>query len=187
MTPERARAALAGAALGVLVVGLTGVDGGILWIVAAVFTLRAAIGAAPGLAWGIACVGVGLRWGSFAVGDLETATRLFGSSVIAGAPLTRIGVTAALAGAVVDEARRGGLRSDSWVERGAALAAIVALVPLFLVEGPTRDPVLAVIWGVAAAVALVVALALHPVARRVPSWLPLPVVIGGVVVVAGAA
>lgn len=180
MTPERARSALAGGSLGALIVGLTGVDAGILWIVAAVFTLRAVIGAAPGLVWGIACAGAGLRWGSFAVGDVETATRLFGASVVAGAPLTRIGMTAALAGALVDEAKRAGLRSDSWVERAAALAAAVALVPLFLVEGPSRDPVLAATWGLAAAGALLAVLALQPIARRLPTWLPLPIVVGGV-------
>ncbi|MGH2758254.1 MAG: hypothetical protein ACRDKJ_01695 [Actinomycetota bacterium] len=180
MKPERARAALAGGALGACIVGLTGVDAGILWIVTGVFTLRSVTRSAPGLAWGIACMGVGLRWGSFAVGDLETATRLFGATVIAGGPVARIGMTAALAGAVMDEARRGGLRADSWVDRGAALVALVVLVPLFLVEGASSDPILAGVWAVAAAATLLAGLALHPVAKRLPSWVPLPVVVAGV-------
>ena len=170
---------LAGAALGACVIGLAGVDGGILWIVAGVFTLRSAVRSAPGLAWGIACIGVGLRWGSFAVGDLETATRLFGATVVAGGPAARIGMAAALVGALIDESRRDGLRSDSWVERGAAVVATVALVPLFLVEGATGEPLTAVVWGLAGAAILLAALAMQPITRRIPSWTPLPLVIAG--------
>jgi hypothetical protein len=179
MSPERARAALAGTAIGACLVGLVGVDAGILWIVAGVFTLRSVTRSSLGLAWGIACIGAGLRWGTFAVADLETATRLFGATVIAGAPAARVGMTVAFAGAVVDEARRGGLRADSWVDRGAALVALSALVPLFLVEGPARDPLLAAVWAVVAAGMLLAALALHPVARHVPSWAPLVMVVAG--------
>lgn len=166
--------------MGACLVGLSGVDAGILWIVAGVFTLRSVTRSAPGLAWGIACVGAGLRWGTFAVADLETATRLFGATVIAGAPAARVGMTVAFAGAVVDEARRGGLRSDSWVDRGAALTASVTLVPLFLVEGASRDPVLAAVWATVAVGTLLTALVLHPIAQRVPAWAPLPVVVAGV-------
>lgn len=187
MSPERARAALAGTALGACLVGLAGVDAGILWLVAGVFTLRSIARSSLGLAWAIACVGAGLRWGTFALADLETATRLFGSTITVGTPAARVGMAVSFAGAVLDEARRGGLRAESWVDRGAALVASVALVPLFLAEGPGRDPVLAAVWAGAAVGTLLATLTLHPVVCRVPAWAPVPIVVAGIAaaVVAG--
>src|SRR5688572_9626875 len=67
VTSTRARPALAGAALAACLVGLVGVDAGILWIVAGVFTLRSLVRAEPGAAWGLACMGAGLRWGSLGI------------------------------------------------------------------------------------------------------------------------
>lgn len=154
-------------------------DAGILWIVAGVFTLRSLIPAAPGLAWGIACVGAGLRWGSLGVGDLETATRLFGSTLTAGGLAVRAGMAAVLVGAIVDEARRGGLGIESWVGRAAALTACVALVPLFIVEGPVRRMWNLGSWAAASAAVVLAVLALHPLARRLPWWIPGALVVAG--------
>lgn len=163
------------------VVGLLGADSGLVWIVAGVFTIRALAGAPPGLAWGIACLGAGLRWGTLGVGDVETATRLLGATVMAGSPVVRIGMAAAAAGALADEARQGGLFATSWLERSAAVAATVALVPLFFAEGPTRLSASAVAWMLAAAGALVANVLLQPLVRRVPWWLPVSVVTVGVI------
>jgi hypothetical protein len=159
-----------------------GVDAGILWIVAGVFTLRSLVRAAPGAAWGLACLGAGLRWGSLGIGDVETATRLFGATVVTGGVTARAGMAAVLVGAVVDEARRGGLWGDTWVERGAALVAGATLAPLFLVEGPVQRPWVVGSWAVAAAAVVVTALGLHPVARRLPAWVPGLAVVAGIVV-----
>jgi hypothetical protein len=152
-------------------VGLLGVDAGLLWVVAGVFTVRSLTGARPGLAWAIACIGAGLRWGSLGLGDIEVATRLFGPTVASGGPAVRVGMVVALSAALVDEARSAGLEAEFWVERAAAVAALVALVPAFLVSGPGRLASSAVAWVAATVGAVLVVRFARPVARSVPAWL----------------
>ena len=181
MSPSAARSAIAAGSLAACVVGLLGTDAGLIWIVAGVFAIRSLAGAPPGAAWGIACVGAGLRWGTLGLGDLETATRLLGSTVVAGGPVVRAGMVAALAGAVVDEARGGGLLAASWLEQAAALVAGLALVPIFVVSGPISLSASGGAWAAAAVGSLTATALLRPWARRLPWWLPSGLVVSGVV------
>ena len=137
-------------------------------------------GAPVGLAWGVACLGVGLRWGTTSLGDVAVATRLSGPTVIAGPLVVRVGVILALAGALADEARGGGLRSADWSERAASAIAVVALTALFVVHGPA-DPrsELPALWGGLAAAGTVLVLQLHPAMRRMPALVPLAAVVAG--------
>ncbi len=163
-------------------IGLAGVDGGVLWVVAGVFTLRSIVGAPPGFAWGVACIGAAMRWGTLGLGDLSTATRLFDATVLAGSPLVQTGMVAALGAAVVDEARRGGLRRPSWVERSAAILASVLVVALFIVPGPAADALTAGVWALAACGVLAATLLLQPFTSRLPGWLPALVAVAGLLV-----
>jgi hypothetical protein len=181
VSDSSARSALTAGALAACVVGLLGVDAGLLWIIAGVFTLRSLAGAPPGLAWGFACVGAGLRWGTLGLGDLETATRLLGASVFAGGAVVRVAMGAALVGAVVDEARRGDLLGGSGVERSASIAAGVALVPTFLAAGPVGLGASSLPWAVGALAAVAAVVLLQPLARRVPWWAPTALVVAGAV------
>lgn len=168
---DSARSILAAAALAACALGLTGVDGGLLWIVAGVFTLRSIAGTSPGIAWGVATLGAGLRWGTYSLGDLESATRLLGPTVAAGSWLVRAGMIAVLVGAVLDETRRADW-SSSWLSTAAGIAAGVSLVPAFIVPGPGDAPTSAVSWAAAAAGLLVVGIVVRPITRRLPWWLP---------------
>jgi hypothetical protein len=187
LTATANRSALAAAALAACVVGLLGVDGGLLWAVAGVFTVRALAGAPPGIAWGIACLGAGLRWGTFGLGELEVATRLFGPTVTSGAPVVRGAMVVALLAALVDEARDGGLVAGSWVERAASLMAIVILGPLYVVAGPADAWTASAWWAVAAGGGVLASLGLRPWARSLPAWAGPALAASGVVVAAVAA
>ncbi len=169
------------AALAACAIGLLGVDAGLVWIVAGVLTVRSVVGVPPGAAWAVACIGAGMRWGTFGLGDLETATRLLGPTVVSGEPAVQIGMTVALIAAVLEEAAGGGIQNGSWPERGAALVAGVVLVPLFLVGGPGRLGASAGPWAAAAVVVLGAALLLRPLARRIPPWVPVALAAAGVV------
>lgn len=160
-----------------VIVGLMGFDGGLLWLVAGVWTVRAVWGTAPGLAWGIACLGAAARWGTMTLADVESATRIFGPTVASGGPAVRWGMTAGLVAAVVSEARTDGLRARSWPERVAALAALAALVALYCVPGPGDPAVLTSLglWALAGAALVAVTLALGRAAAAAPGWAP-PVV-----------
>jgi hypothetical protein len=151
-----------------------------LWIVAGVFTLRSVAGTSPGLAWGLSCLGVGLRWGTFGLGDIESATRLVGSTLAAGNPVVRVGMVAALAGAVLDEARRPDARASSWIEQSAAVAAAVVLVPAFLVSGPTELSAAVAPWAAGAAGVLAAIIVARPLARRTSWWLPVAITTAGI-------
>ena len=185
-TTPAAPAAVTAAALAACAIGLLGVDAGLLWIVVGVLTVRSVIGVAPGAAWAIACVGAGMRWGTFGLGDLETATRLLGPTVVSGAPALRIAMTVALLAAVVEEAAAGGVLKGSWPARGAALVAGVVLVPVFLVGGPSRLSGSGVAWAASTVLVLGAAVLLGPLARRFPPWSPI-VVAAAAVLLAGAA
>lgn len=182
MSESAAKSTIAAASLAACVVGLLGTDAGLVWIVAGVFTMRSLAGAAPGAAWAIACVGAGLRWGTLGVGDIETATRLLGSTMLAGATVVRVGMVTALAAAVLEEARGGGLFADSWLEQAAAVMAAVALALVFVVAGPTRFSTSVAPWAIAAAGAVAATVLLGPVARRIPGWAPICVAAAGIVV-----
>jgi hypothetical protein len=152
-----------------------------LWIVAGVFTLRSLTGAPPGLTWAVACLGAGLRWGTFALGDLESATRLVGSTIAAGSPVVQGGMIAALAAAVLDEARHPNGRTP-WTEQSAAVVAAVTLAVVFVLTGPAELSASVVPWAAAAAATLVATILLRPFARRLPQWAPLALAVVGVVV-----
>lgn len=168
MTTASARSAVVAAGLAAALVGLLGVDAGLVWIVAGVMTIRSVAGAPIGLTWAIACVGAGVRWGTLGVADLETATRLLGPSVVTGSVPVRAGMILAAAAAVVDEAAADGLRATSWVERSAAVVAAVTLAALFLVVGPTDLSESALPWAAATAGVVTAIVVLAPFAGRVP-------------------
>lgn len=170
------------AALGATLVGLLGVDGGILWVVVAVWTVRSVWGAPSGIGWGVACLGAALRWGTLSLGDVEAASRLVGPGVAAGPPTIAAGMAIALVAATLSEARVDGLRAASPAERAVSLAAILALVALFLAPGPGDPSVgLSLLWWAAAAAALVVCIiVLHDLAERVPGWITVGLASGGV-------
>lgn len=143
---------MAGVALASAVIAGLGVDGGLVWLVAGVFTARAMAGVPLGAAWGIAVVGCGIRWGTLGLADLEVATRLAGTTLTAGPPVVRIGMGLAFAAALAGEVAAAGTRSPVPVVRIAGLTAIVALVPLFVLPGPDRPlGAQGLWWGLAAA------------------------------------
>lgn len=167
---------------------MLGTDAGVLWIIAGVWTVRAMAGSAHGLAWGIACAGACVRWGTLSLGDVAVATRIAGPTVVSGSFPVRTGVIVAVGAALLGETQTGGLRATAWGERAAAAAAVVALVSLFFVRGP-GDPVSpeTILWVAASiAVTLVVVLA-KPVADRVPAWIaPLVALVGAALAALGA-
>jgi hypothetical protein len=177
-----ASSALAAAGLAASVVGLLGSDSGALWLIAGVWTVRAMARAPVGFGWGVACLGAAARWGTIGLGDVAVATRLGGPTITAGPVLVRAGMLAALVGAVIDEARGGGLLSRAWGERAAAAGAIVALAALFLVRGPA-DPrtTLPVLWGASSAALTMLVLVLRPAALRLPAWAAPSVAFAGVI------
>jgi hypothetical protein len=180
--PDPASALVAGA-IGAGVIGLLGVDAGLLWLVAGVWTIRAVAGSPLGLAWGTACLGVGLRWGTTSLGDLSVATRLNGPTLLTGNVLVQGGLALVFAAAVIGEARVGGLHSPARGERAASAIAVVALVAIFVVRGP-GDPgsLLPIWWGAAAAAGAALVFLLRPVSQRLPVGPPAPPAAAGVVV-----
>jgi len=120
-----------------------------------------------------------MRWGAVGLGDVEVATRLLGPSALAGPVIVRIGLVLALAGALVSEAAIDGIRASQITQRAAAVVALVALVPLFVVRGGTSGAVLP--WLVAAAAVASAAAFLPAYARRLPRWAPAVVGAAGVV------
>ena len=182
-----APSALAAAGLAACAIGLLGADAGVLWLVAGVWTVRAMASAPVGFAWGAACLGAAARWGTLGLGDVAVATRLSGPTVFSGPVLVQAAMIAALAGAVLDEARGQGPASRTWGEHAASAGAIVALAALFLVRGPD-DPrtTLPVLWCASAAALTAVILLLRPAVVGVPAWVA-PVVTIVAIVVAVAA
>lgn len=144
-------------------------------------------GSPVGSAWGVACLGGGLRWGTLSLADVEVATRLSGPTVAAGSLGVRSGMAVALIGALIGESQLDDLRSASWVRRLAAGAAIVGLVAVFVAPGPS-DPLTTrtLIWGGGAAAAAAVVLALTPLARRLPPALAIVLTAMGVVMASSA-
>lgn len=181
-----ATTAVAAAALAACGIGLVGVEAGLLWIVAGVLTVRSLNGVAPRAAWAVACIGAGMRWGTFGLGDLETATRLLGPTVAAGEPAVRIGMTLALLAAVLDEAAADGVLSGSWQVRAAALVAGIVLVPVFLVGGPSDLAGSGWSWAASAAAVLGAIVLLRPFAGRVPAWAPVALASAGVLLAVGS-
>ena len=168
------RAALVGAGLAACVVGLAGADAGLIWVVAGVFTVRSVWGSPPGYAWAVLCLGAGARWGTLSLSDVETAARVFGPAGAAGSPLVHAGMAAALAGAVLSEARIDGLRSSAWATRTASFVAILAMVGLAAGPGPGRTSLNGSLawWAGAGVAGVALTLALSRTARRLPAWVP---------------
>jgi hypothetical protein len=187
--PADPRAALTLAALAAAAAGLLGTDAGLLWLVAGVWTVRSVAGERIGAAWGIATIGVGLRWGTQSLGDLEVATRVAGASLVAGTPLVRAGLGVAFAAALLEEAGGDGLVGGSWAPRAASLIALAALVPSFCVRGPLGGVAADVSWWAAGAVVLTGAVLL---ARRLvrmaspPAWVPAVAAAAGVALAVGS-
>jgi hypothetical protein len=182
---DRARSALAAAALGAVLVGLVGVEAGVLWVVAGVWTVRSVSGSSMGVGWGLACVAATMRWGTLSLGDVEVSTRLAGPTLLSGTSPVRASMAIALAGALLDEARIDGLRSGSRAEQVAAALASIALVALFLTGGPLEPFIEAVGgWATAAVIVALVTLFASRIAKRIPAWVPL--VLGAAGLVGGA-
>jgi hypothetical protein len=184
-SPE-ARSALASAGVAACLVGLAGTDAGIVWIVAGVWTVRSMASAPLGIAWGIACLGAGMRWGTLSLGDVAVATRLGGPTVATGPLLVRAGMIAALVAALAGEMHSGGFATATWGERAAAAGAVVVLVPLFVVRGPGDPRTMALTWLGSAAALTCVVVVLRPLARRMPAWVPSAVAVTGVILAASA-
>jgi hypothetical protein len=160
---------------------LVGSDGGLVWIVAGVWTVRALAGRPLGAAWGIACLGAGLRWGTVNLADIAVATRLAGPTVVSGSIMVKAGMATALVGALIGEAQATGFGARTWAERLASAGAIAALVPLFLVRGAADPHRLAIVWwGVLPAVGTASVLLVRPALRPVPAWVPTAVTTAGV-------
>lgn len=183
-----------GAALAGALVGLLGVDGGILWFVGGVWVVRRAWSRRTGVAWGIACATAGLRWGTTSLAGVGAATRLLGPTLASGPVLAVAGSALAFAAALVDEAAGDGLRARSLPERLASVMAILGLGVLYAVPGWGSsapfglDENLAWLvsagWWFAAAAALAgLALGGSRLAMRVPAWVPPLVAVGGAVLV----
>ncbi len=151
-------------------VGAFGSDGGIVWIVAGLWTIRWALGSSPDVAWGIACLGAGLRWGTTTLADVQAATRLLGPTVATGSPLLVVGSVLLLAAALLELSRRP-LRTAPPVARAATVAALVVLIPMYCAPGPGgADPWVVLGWWTGAGIGLALAaLLLRPLAARLPA------------------
>jgi hypothetical protein len=179
---DRARSAIVAAALGAALVGLLGVDAGVLWVVAGVWTARAVSGTSMGLGWGLACAAAAMRWGTLSLGDVEVSTRLAGPTVLSGTAPVQVALAVALAGALMDEARIDGLRSRSRSEQAAGILALVALVALFLAGGPLEPFAEAVGgWATTAAIVAVVTMFAGRIAKHIPAWVPVMLAAAGLV------
>ena len=169
-------------------IGLGGADGGVLWVVAGVWTVRSVWGSPPGYAWGLTCLGIAARWGTLSIGDIQATARIFGPAATAGPFLVHAGMVTAIAAAMVSEARIDGLRSAAWAPRVASFAAGLALVALAAAPGP-GDPDLPQSlagWGIGGAAIVGLTLVLNSPARRLPPWLPPVVAAVGVAAVVAA-
>lgn len=167
-----ARSALVAASASACVVGLLGFDGGLIWLVAGVWTIRAIWGAPLSLGWGIAVLGAGVRWGTIGLAGIESATRVVGPTIAAGTVVVRVGMITALVAAVVSEAASGGLRAVSLPERAAAFLALMTLVAVFCVPGPGSPQLLSSLgwWAGSGAVAVALCLVAGGLAARMPGW-----------------
>jgi hypothetical protein len=130
------------------------------------------------------CVGVGARWGTLSLGDVESAARIFGPAATAGSAVVHVGMAVAIAAALLSEARIDGLRSPAWATRAASFGASLALVGLAAAPGPGRLSLTgSLAWWAAAGVGVVaVTLALTPMARRLPGWVSPAAAVAGVAV-----
>jgi hypothetical protein len=175
-----------GAGLAAVGVGLLGVDGGLVWIVCGVWTVRAAWGHRPGIAWAISCVAGGLHWGTLGVGDVGAAARAVGPALVAGPAVAGVAAALALTGAVMEESLTDGLRARAPAERLAAAVAILTLVAVFGAPGPDPINVAGAIgwWFVAAGALTGLVLAGSRVARLAPGWTPVLVSCSGAVLMA---
>lgn len=162
--------------------GLLGADGGLLWLLGGVWTVRLVWGRDPGVAWGVACLAGALRWGTLSLADMGAASRLAGPAIATEPVVCAVGAGVALGAALMDEARIDGLRERAVVLRVPAAIAIVGLVAALCVPGP-GDPVVVAWWAAAAAGVSGTVLFLRPIAAKVPAWAPTVVASAGTALV----
>jgi hypothetical protein len=177
--------AVVGAALGACVVGLLGADGGILWVVGGIWVVRRAFGHPPGVAWSLALLTAGFRWGTLSLGDLQAATRALGPTIGTGSTLAVVAAVFALAGALLEESASDALRRTQPIERAVGAIALLALVPAYCAPGIGEPTLFLSVawWAGAGAVLAVIALLGSRGAVRLPVWVaPLLVVTGTVLV-----
>lgn len=155
-----------------MIAAFLGVDSGLFWMVGGVWLVRRVWGRPPGLGWGVACFTAALRWGTFSLGDVQAATRATGPTLASGSRPVLIGAALAFAAALLEESASDALRSPSVVERAAAGAAVLVLVPAYCAPGAGEPnlPLSLVWWTVAGFVLTLVTLVAAPAARKVPGW-----------------
>lgn len=167
------------------VVGLLGADGGLLWIVAGVWTVRRVWGSGPPLAFGIACAAVALRFRTLSLAGIEVATRQLGAPTVAVEPVwIAVAAVVVLAAVLAEEAMADELRSRSPARRVASGFVILTLVPAFVAPGFGTTTVAADVawWMGSAAVLTLLVLAAPGFVRRLPGWAPAAVAAVGLAV-----
>ncbi len=173
------RAAAAGAALGAGAAGLLGAPAGLVLIVGGVWAARTLEGRPPGTVWALACLGLGIRWGSATLSDVHAAGRLLGSAVVV-EPAFAAGASVVLVlAAVLDEARLGGFRDPSPLQKAASGVAALTLVSLVAPPGGLLS---VSVWAAASAGLAVVWLTAPDALSRVPGWPPVALTSAAVVV-----
>lgn len=174
-----------GAALGASLAGLLGVQAGIVWVVAGVWTVRWVWGRSGGIAWGLAVFGVGLRWGTLSLADVHAATRVFGPTIATGSGIAIAGSVMAFVGAFLAESRHDGFRASGLAVRLAAGIALVSLTSAFVVAGPgSPQALLSALWWLGASVGVVSgSMLLARFVWRVPQWFPVSLVAVGVALI----
>lgn len=158
-------------------------EGGLFWLVGGVWLVRRAWGRQPGIAWGIACLSAGLRWGTTGIDGVQAATRLFGPTVAAAPVLAAVGSCLVLGAALAEEAMDDGLRGEGLPERLSSVVVLSGLMILFVVPGwgsaaPTGSSgavawfASAAWWAAAGGLSTVCVLGASRWLRRVPVWIP---------------
>jgi hypothetical protein len=162
------------------VLGLLGVDGGLVWLIAGVWTLRWLGGRPVGLAWALAIMAAAVRWGTISVADIFAASRVLGPAVAVEPFVTAVGCGVALGAALAEESALDGLRSPDWPQRTAAAAVLLCLVAMLAAPGPGAGlPLSLVVWIGTAALGTWIVLVASPLARRIPSWAPVALGLAG--------
>ena len=172
MVVPDARSILVGAGLAAAIMGLAGVSGGLVWLVAGVWTARAMRSQPLSVGWGLAVLGAGLRWGTTGLVDVGVATKLLAPTIVAGGLALRLCMGAAVAAALISEAQILSSSDGSWLDKAVTAVALTALGPLFALQGSINLPTAAAAWAGAALVGTAIVLALRPLAGRTPTWIP---------------
>ena len=158
-----------GAGIAAAIVGLSGMAGGLLWLVAGVCSVRALSSRRLSPGWALAVLGAGFRWGTTGLADVRVATKLVAPTISAGTVPMRACMAVLLVVALLGEAQTF-TTQRSWQEWAAAGAAVVALPPLFVLKGSTHLPTAPLAWAAGSAAAALVVFAFRPIAARIPAW-----------------